>query len=109
MYALTFSVTYILLAFVPAIALWLSFLDNRYLSIGGLIMGGISSFLAFVGLYALVSDLLEGRSLGETPGAVVFSSVLILISFGGFVVATAIGALRNYAQVFGTEVEYLED
>lgn len=72
-------------------------------------MGGISAFLASVGLYALVSDLLEGRSLGETLGAIIFSSVLMLISFGGFVVATAIGLLRNYVQVFGGKVEYLED
>ncbi len=108
MYALTFAVTYILLGFAPAIALWLSFLNNRYLSIGGLVMGGISAFLAFVGLYALVNDLLGGRSLGETTSAVIFSYVVIILFFGGFVAATAIGLRRNYGQVFGEESEYLE-
>ena len=108
MYALTFAVTYMLLGFAPAIALWLSFLNNRYLSIGGLVMGGISAFLAFVGLYALVNDLLGGRSLGETTSAVIFSYVVIILFFGGFVVATAIGLRRNYGQVFGDESEYLE-
>jgi hypothetical protein len=109
MYALTFSVTYILLAFIPGIALWLSFLGNKYLSIGGLVMGGISAFLAFVGLYALVNDLLGGRSLGETTGAVIFSSTLMVIFFGGFLVLTAIGIFRNYAEIFGEEAGYIED
>ncbi len=44
-------------------------------------MGGISAFLAFVGLYALVNDLLGGRSLGETTSAVIFSYVVIILFF----------------------------
>jgi hypothetical protein len=96
MRALTIAVTYILLAPFPVISIWLSRLANRTLHWVGAGFGAIAALFAFFGIFSLVSDLLNGKSYGETTSLLLLSITLLMLSLGGFTIATAYGLLKNY-------------
>lgn len=100
MRALTVAVTYLLLMPLPAISLWLSFLNNKALHIVGLFFGGVSALLSFAGIFSLVSDLLEDRSYGGNLNEIALSVTLLILSLGVFIIVTAFGILRNYLYAF---------
>lgn len=100
MRALTVGVTYILFAPLPIISIWLSNLGNRALHIAGLVFGALSAIVGFAGLYSIVSDILTGKSYGDTATLIAMSIVILLLTLGLFLIATAYGILRNYLNIF---------
>jgi hypothetical protein len=100
MFALTFAVTYILYLWMPVLAFWLSRKDSRGLQITALALSGVSLILAFTGLVSLVSELIGGANLGETPELLTMSWALIIVFYGGFTGLAGFAALRSYLYLF---------
>jgi hypothetical protein len=101
MRALTIAVTYILLAPFPIISIWLSRLNNRILHWLGAGFGAVAALFAFFGIFSLASDLLNGKSYGDTVSLLLLSITLLTLSLGVFIVATAYGLLKNYLHLTG--------